>query len=200
MKPQTPTILHARQSARWHACSFTSIRAPRAWFAALAVGGVVAASPALAQTASAPAAPAAVATPAAPTPSTAATASSVEGTAYVIRSDGRQGILARGSSLGVGDVISTTRNSTVRLRFTDGGETALRPDSRVTVQGYAYNPDAPQADNLVLSLLKGGLRAITGAIGKRGNVDAYRLQINTVTVGIRGTDYTARMCDNDCAA
>ena len=158
---------------------------------ALVVCSALAGSPALAQT---------PATPTAPTAVTAATASSVEGTAYVIRSDGRQGILARGSSLGVGDVVSTTRNSTVRLRFTDGGETALRPDSRVTVQGYAYNPETPQSDSLVLSLLRGGLRAITGAIGKRGNVDAYRLQINTVTVGIRGTDYTARMCDNDCAA
>ena len=129
----------------------------------------------------------------------AATATSVEGTAYVIRADGRQGILARGSALNVGDSVTTTRNSTVRLRFTDGGETAMRPDSRVAVQSYTYSTDAPQADNLVLGLLKGGLRAITGAIGKRGNVDAYRVNINTATVGIRGTDYTARVCDNDCA-
>ena len=171
----------------------TLVPNPRVALLALVAGVALAVNPALAQTPAAPVAAIASA-------GTAATASSVEGTAYVIRSDGRQGILARGSSLSVGDVISTTRNSTVRLRFTDGGETALRPDSRVTVQGYAYNPEAPQADNLVLSLLKGGLRAITGSIGKRGNVDAYRLQINTVTVGIRGTDYTARMCDNDCAA
>ena len=131
-------------------------------------------------------------------PNSAATATAVEGTAYVIRADGRQGILARGSALNVGDSVTTTRNSTVRLRFTDGGETALRPDSRIAVQSYAYSSDAPQADNLVLGLLKGGLRAITGAIGKRGNVDAYRVQVNSATIGIRGTDYTARVCDNDC--
>jgi hypothetical protein len=139
------------------------------------------------------------AAPAPVVPTLAATATSVEGTAYVLRADGRQSILARGSSLGVGDALSTTRNSTVRLRFTDGGETALRPESRLTVQAYSYNNDAPQSDNLVLSLLKGGLRAITGTIGKRGNVDAYKLNVRTVTVGIRGTDYTARLCENDCA-
>ena len=133
-------------------------------------------------------------------PNSAATATAVEGTAYVIRADGRQGILARGSALNVGDSVTTTRNSTVRLRFTDGGETAMRPDSRIAVQSYAYSSDAPQSDNLVLGLLKGGLRAITGAIGKRGNVDAYRVQVNSATIGIRGTDYTARVCDNDCAA
>ena len=127
-------------------------------------------------------------------------ATSVEGTAYVTRADGRQTILARGSALGVGDALSTTRNSTVRLRFTDGGETAVRPDSRMTVQAYSYARDNPQSDNLVIGLLKGGLRAITGSIGKRGNVDAYRLNISTATIGIRGTDYTARLCDNDCKA
>jgi len=127
-----------------------------------------------------------------------ANATLVEGTAYVIRADGRQSILARGTPLAVGDALSTTRNSTVRLRFTDGGETAVRPDSRITVQEYSYARDNPQGDSLVLSLLRGGLRAITGSIGKRGNVDAYKLNISTATIGIRGTDYTARYCNNDC--
>jgi hypothetical protein len=139
------------------------------------------------------------AAPMAPQPTLiAATATLVEGTAFVTRNDGRQGILARGSSLAVGDVLSTTRNSTVRLRFTDGGETAIRPDSRISVQAYTYVHDVPATDSLVLSLLKGGLRAITGSIGKRGNIDAYRLNMSTATVGIRGTDYTARVCNNDC--
>jgi hypothetical protein len=132
------------------------------------------------------------------TPPRVANATSVEGTAYVTRADGRQGILARGTVLGVGDTLATTRNSTVRLRFTDGGETAVRPDSRITVQAYNYNRDEPQSDSLILGLLKGGLRAITGSIGKRGNVDAYKLNVNTATIGIRGTDYTARLCNNDC--
>ncbi len=134
------------------------------------------------------------------TPNTVATATSVEGTAYVTRADGRQSILARGSALGVGDALSTSRNTTVRLRFTDGGETAVRPDSRITVQSYTYKQDEPQSDSLILGLLKGGLRAITGAIGKRGNVDAYRLNVNVATIGIRGTDYTARLCSDDCTA
>lgn len=132
------------------------------------------------------------------TNATVANATAVEGTVYVTRADGRQGILARGSALGVGDALSTTRNSTVRLRFTDGGETAVRPDSRITVQAYRYAREAPQEDNLILGLFKGGLRAITGSIGKRGNQDAYRLNVSTATIGIRGTDYTARLCDGDC--
>ena len=127
-----------------------------------------------------------------------ATATSIEGTVFVTRSDGRQTLLARGSALSVGDAINTTRNSTVRLRFSDGGETVIRPESALAVQAYSYNREQPQGDNLVLSLLRGGLRAITGSIGKRGNLDAYRLNVNTATIGIRGTDYSARLCNKDC--
>jgi len=127
-----------------------------------------------------------------------ANAMAVDGTVYVTRANGRQEILARGSSLGVGDTLSTSRNSTVRLRFTDGGETAVRPDSRITVQAYKYELEAPAEDNLFMSLLKGGLRALTGQIGKRGSHNAYKLNVNTATIGIRGTDYTARLCDGDC--
>ena len=129
---------------------------------------------------------------------TVANATAVDGTVYVTRADGRQGILARGSSLGVGDTLTTTRNSTVRLRFTDGGETAVRPDSRITLQAYKFEPEAPEEDSLFMSLLKGGLRALTGQIGKRGNANAYKLNVKTATIGIRGTDYTARLCDGDC--
>ena len=132
------------------------------------------------------------------TTASVATATAIEGTVFVTRGDGRQTILARGSALSVGDAINTTRNSTVRLRFSDGGETMIRPESALAVQAYSYNRVAPQSDNMILGLLRGGLRAITGSIGKRGNIDAYKLNVNTATIGIRGTDYTARLCNNDC--
>ncbi len=127
-----------------------------------------------------------------------ATAAAVDGTVFVTRAGGRQAILARGSSLQVGDAINTTRNSTVRLHFTDGGETVVRPESTLVVQKYQYQKESPAQDNILLQLLKGGIRALTGAIGKRGNVDAYQLRANTATVGIRGTDYSVRLCQQDC--
>jgi hypothetical protein len=127
-----------------------------------------------------------------------ATAAAVEGTVFVTRAGGRQVILARGSSLQVGDAINTSRNSTVRLRFTDGGETVVRPESTLVVQKYQYQKEVPEQDNIYLQLLKGGIRALTGAIGKRGNADAYQLRASAATVGIRGTDYSARLCQQDC--
>lgn len=127
-----------------------------------------------------------------------ATAAAVDGTVFVTRAGGRQTILARGSSLQVGDAINTTRNSTVRLHFTDGGETVVRPESTLVVQTYQFQKEMPSQDNMFLQLIKGGIRALTGAIGKRGNADAYQLRANTATVGIRGTDFSVRLCQQDC--
>lgn len=130
--------------------------------------------------------------------SSVATAAAVEGTVFVTRSGGRQAILARGSALQVGDAINTTHNSTVRLHFSDGGETVVRPDSTLVVQAYQFQKDAPTGDNMLLNLLKGGMRALTGLIGKRGDANAYKLRANTATVGIRGTDFSVRLCQQDC--
>jgi len=138
-------------------------------------------------------------TPAQTAPATAVAAvAAVDGTVFVTREAGRPSLLARGSSLQVGDAINTSRNSTVRLKFTDGGETVVRPESTLLVQNYQFQPEAPANDNLLLRLLKGGMRALTGSIGKRGNADAYQLRANTATVGIRGTDYSVRLCQKDC--
>lgn len=128
-----------------------------------------------------------------------ATAAAVEGTVYVTREGGRQGLLARGAALQRGETIHTARNSSVRLKLADGGETVIRPESSLVVQEFQYKADVPGDDSLVLRLIKGGLRAVTGAIGKRGNQNAYKLQVNTATIGIRGTDFSARLCDKDCA-
>jgi len=128
-----------------------------------------------------------------------ATVAAVDGTVFVTRPDGRQSVLARGSALQVGDAINTTRNSSARLKFGDGGETVVRPESTLQVQAYHYQAEQPAQDNLLLRLFKGGMRALTGAIGKRGNADAYQLRTSTATVGIRGTEFSLRLCQNDCS-
>lgn len=52
---------------------------------------------------------------------------------------------------------------------------------------------------MVMNLLRGGLRAVTGLISK-GSPDAARLRTATATIGIRGTDFDARLCAKDCGA
>ncbi len=129
----------------------------------------------------------------------AATVATTSGTVVVHKADGTIRSLAAGSRVQAGDVIGTQPNSSARINFSDGGEVTLSSNSQLKLDAYSFNTAAPQKDNLVMSLLKGGLRSITGLISRRGNRDAYRLQTATATIGIRGTDYIARLCEEDCA-
>ncbi|WP_028007911.1 FecR family protein [Solimonas flava] len=50
-----------------------------------------------------------------------------------------------------------------------------------------------------LRLLKGGLRTVSGLIGK-ADPEEYRVTTPVATIGIRGTDYYAYLCDLACAS
>lgn len=115
----------------------------------------------------------------------------LSGTLYVQRADGSIRLLAEKSQLQVGDVVSTERETYAQLNMTDGGKITLRPNSQLRIEGYQFSETEPEKDNFVFALLKGGLRAVTGLIGKRVDRDAYKLRTATATVGIRGTDFNA---------
>jgi FecR protein len=115
----------------------------------------------------------------------------LSGTLHVQRADGSIRLLSEKSQVLVGDVVSTERDSYAQLRMTDGGRITLRPNTQIRVEGYQFSEKEPEKDNFVFALLKGGMRAVTGLIGKRINRDAYKLRTATATVGIRGTDFNA---------
>src|SRR5256885_1982918 len=121
-----------------------------------------------------------------------ATVQHLSGTLSVQRPDGSVLALAERSNVFVGDVISTERDSYAQLRFTDGGQVTLRPSTQVRIEAYGYEEGRPERDNFVMQLFRGGLRSLTGLIGKRTpNRSAYRMLTSTATIGIRGTDYSA---------
>lgn len=102
--------------------------------------------------------------------------------------------LSIGSKLDEGDTVVTERRTYARLKFTDGSEVTLKPNSQFKVEKYAYDKTKPGDDAGSFSLIKGGLRTITGQIGKRGSQDSYRMKTPTATIGIRGTIYDAHFC------
>jgi len=115
----------------------------------------------------------------------------LSGTLSAQGADGSVRVLAERSNLLVGDVIATERDSYAQLRFNDGGQVTLRPSTQVRIEQYAYDERRPGGDNFAMQLFKGGLRALTGLIGKRtNNRNAYRMVTSTATIGIRGTDYS----------
>lgn len=95
---------------------------------------------------------------------------------------------AKNDTLESGASVTTGEKSYAVLKFEDGQIIALQSNSQFQVQDYRYNPSNAQQSNIFVSLAKGGLRAITGAIATQ-NKAAFKLQTPQATIGIRGTDF-----------
>jgi hypothetical protein len=124
----------------------------------------------------------------------------LSGPVSVKKPDGKTLLGAVGIQVGVGDVVVTGVGGFARIEMTDGGEMVLRPDSQLQIDKYTFAQAKPTEDNFVFSMLKGGLRTVTGLVGKRGNRDAYKLNTVTATIGIRGTQFDLRVCAANCGA
>src|SRR5882724_8763177 len=96
--------------------------------------------------------------------------------------------LSKGSEIGPGEVVDTG-NGRAQLRFTDGGVVSLQPQTQFRIETYGFDKNDSQKNSIVMNLLKGGMRTITGLIGKT-NRAGYKLQTATATVGIRGTEFS----------
>lgn len=99
--------------------------------------------------------------------------------------------VAKGSAIQPGDLIETG-SGRAQLRFTDGALVSLQPQTQFRVDEYRFSGEADGSEKGFFSLLRGGLRTITGLVG-RSNRDAYQITTPTATIGIRGTEYLAKL-------
>ena len=110
------------------------------------------------------------------------------GNAQVISPNGQSRLAQKGVEVGSGETVSTNEGR-VQLRFTDGAFVSLQPRSDFRVDEYRYEGKADGSEKGFFSLLKGGLRTITGLVG-RTNKKNYQVTTSVATIGIRGTEYT----------
>lgn len=147
----------------------------------------------------------------------------VTGSVNAVASDSTRAI-GRGDFIYAGETVQVGNNSYANLRFKDGSRVLLRPNSEFVVEAFQYDasmaqqeaPSPPEAikeqkakpaeavalrgssgNKAFFKLLKGGFRAISGAIGKVDR-QSYRVTTPVATIGIRGTDYEAVLCAEDC--
>jgi hypothetical protein len=97
--------------------------------------------------------------------------------------------LAKGSAIESGDDIVTGSAGQAQIRFSDGGLVSLQPNTQFKIDRYADAND-PKQDGFLVNFVRGGMRAITGLIGKR-NRENYKVQTATATIGIRGSAFNA---------
>jgi len=94
----------------------------------------------------------------------------------------------KGVELESGDTIETGAGS-IQMRMSDDAYFSLRPNTTFRFDEYHRNANDPAKERSFVSLLKGGLRSITGLIGKNNHKN-YRLNAPAATLGIRGTDFS----------
>ena len=105
-------------------------------------------------------------------------------------------ILGKGAKVFEEDVVTTANRSFAIVKMVDGTKITLRPNSSLGIEKYIARNS--RSDGAVLNLFKGGIRALTGFISKR-NKDAYKIRTPVATIGIRGTEFDARLCSDDCS-
>jgi len=111
----------------------------------------------------------------------------LSGTLTVQRADGSVRILSQKSDVNPGETLTTQKDSYAQISMADGSSMTLRPNTQIKIEAFQFNEAKPQEDSAFFRLVKGGLRTVTGLVGKRGNQDAYRIGTATATIGIRGS-------------
>jgi len=104
-------------------------------------------------------------------------------------------LMGKGQGISQGETLSTGKNSFAIIELNDGTRMTLRPNTVFRVE--ELNTNAGE-ENALLSLIKGGFRAITGSISKKLQ-GAFKVNTGIATIGIRGTEFDARLCTaSDC--
>lgn len=157
-------------------------------------GLAIVGSAALAQTPAVQPAPAAVA-PVAATPVPAAAPAelkagfvkSVRGNVQLLAASGATRPASPGDALGAVDRIVTGPDSSAAVVLRDDTTLVVGPSSRLDLKEFHFDGTTHEG-GMLLSLLRGSMRMITGLIGKT-HPDAVRIETQTATIGIRGTDF-----------
>lgn len=117
----------------------------------------------------------------------------IAGTLSAKKPDGTTRVLSPRAEVGSGDTISTERDSHAQIRFADGGEVTLKPETSFKIENFSFSKEKPKADSFATSLLKGGFRFVTGILGSRSR-NKVSVGTATATIGIRGTTFSAHDC------
>jgi hypothetical protein len=112
----------------------------------------------------------------------------LNGKVHITNASGKTGAVKKGDAVNESDTLVTAQNASAQLKMQDGGLIALRPDTSFKIESFKFSGKEDGKEQSFFSLLKGGIRAITGMIGQT-NKQNYKIAASSVTIGIRGTDH-----------
>lgn len=117
------------------------------------------------------------------------------GTVKVKSTKGDIRVVKRGSKIRPGESIITGKDSRAQIRTGDSSFISLPPNSQLVIAAHKHTGPI-EKQHSSLDLVKGGMRAVTGLIGKN-KPDNFRITARGSTIGIRGTEFIVQICDKD---
>ncbi len=115
------------------------------------------------------------------------------------KADGAVRILSMRSEVESGDTLVTEKNTYAMVKFIDNSEITLKPQTTFKVENFSYDAAKPDGDQASFNLVKGGLRSVTGLLGKR-NKEKFAMKTPSATIGIRGTTFIAEWVEPSAQA
>jgi hypothetical protein len=94
-----------------------------------------------------------------------------------------------GDAILEGQILQTGADGYLYINTIDKGFISLRPNTKVTIEIYRYNPTKLTDTQIRLNLHYGVIRSISGQ-GMQAARDKYRMNTPVAAIGIRGTDFT----------
>lgn len=114
----------------------------------------------------------------------------VEGIVFASRVDGSRVQLQSGDPVFQDDVIETSSDGAIGLRFVDDTTFSIADDARMVLDDFVYDPSA-NTGSAVVNVLQGSFSFVSGAVAQTGD-DALTVKTPVLTIGIRGTYVTGR--------
>ena len=122
----------------------------------------------------------------------------VSGDVKVTSAGGKERVAHKGDDVNEGDSITSSNTATAQVKMRDDGLIIVRPDTKLRITTFQFNGKADGSERSLITLVKGGFRALTGMIG-HFNKDNYKIETPTATIGIRGTDHEPMFIPNPVA-
>ena len=107
------------------------------------------------------------------------------GTATITHQDGAKVVASIGTAIYQGDIVETSGDGALGIRFSDSTVIAVSEEARLVIDEYIYNPDG-DGDRSFFSMMRGVFVYTSGLIGKEDPADVA-ITTPVGSIGIRGT-------------
>jgi len=114
--------------------------------------------------------------------------SMANGTVIAESADKKRLELARGDAICLGDHITVADDGKAKIMFSDGAALYLLKNTVVSIDQYYYAEQEPKLNRSLISLAKGDIRSVSGAISKL-NPTNYTFKTPSSIIRVIGTDF-----------